>query len=141
MQFRKQNNSFIIKLDKEEQLMKTLIPFCEEQKITAAHFTMIGAARDLELAYYDLKNQKYITKIFPNAYEVLSIIGNVSQKQEDHTTIIHAHGVFSDLQMQTIGGHVIEITINAAAEIFMQTFDQPLIKKPDPVTGLHLLDI
>lgn len=141
MEFRKEGQHIIIKLSQGEFVMETVKSFCEDQNITAASFTMIGACKDLTLAFYDLQEQEYESQDFPDFYEVASFIGNIAVKHDDSSTLVHAHGVFADDSLKTIGGHVVEATVAAAAEVFMTTYEQPIYKAYDEATGLHLMTL
>lgn len=143
MEYRQEIDTYIIKLRRGEELISRLRDFCQEQEIYAGVFSLIGACDDITLAFYDLPRQEYLTKQFPAPHEAVSLTGNIAivKNSSPPEILVHAHGVFSNAAMQTVGGHVVKAHINAAAEIFLRTFPDPLIKEHDPETGLKLLNL
>lgn len=138
MQFVKTNSNYIIRLEKGEEIIETLKSFCESEKINTAFFNAIGAALSAEIAYYDLPNKKYLTKELNSPHEIVSLNGNVTIV--DEKPFVHAHGVFSNENLECKGGHLKEGVVGATCEIFLTKQDIELKREFDPEIGLKLLD-
>jgi predicted DNA-binding protein with PD1-like motif len=130
-------SKFVLRFDKGEDVIKGLIAFCDKQTITAGHFTGLGACASVTLAYYDLITKKYLDKTFPNDMEIVSLSGNVGTLKKE--TVIHAHGVFSDLDYNPYGGHVKELIVSATCEIHLTVLKGIMERGFDKETGLNLL--
>lgn len=130
-------DTLVIRFDKGEDVIKGLISFCDKKKITAGHFTGLGACASVTLAYYDLITKKYLDKTFPNDMEIVSLTGNIATLKDE--TIIHAHGVFADLDYNPYGGHVKELIVSATCEIHLTVLQGEMERGFDEQTGLNLL--
>lgn len=92
---------------------------------------------EVELAWYNLKQKEYVNKTVAENLEIATVTGNVAMKEEE--MIIHAHGVFSDKDMQTVAGHVNTMKVSAACEVFLIKLDGKIEREFDETTGLKLL--
>lgn len=130
-------NAFFLRLDAGEVLHETIVRFCEEQGITAGHFTAIGAVRGLVLAYYHLDRKEYAQRECEGDLEVVSCTGNVALFED--RPFLHVHGVFSDADYRPYAGHVVRAEVSATLEVYLTPFYGGGIRRePDPATGLKL---
>lgn len=117
--------------------MTELRAFCKEQGIEAASFFAIGAAKELSIAWYDIHKKEYVKKEIQQELEIISLLGNVAVM--DGEVIVHAHGSFSDENMQLLAGHVTKLIVGAACEIVLEKFEGTIEKTYDDETGLNLM--
>ena len=117
--------------------MQGIKKFCKEHHIEAAFFHAIGAANEVELAWYDLGAKQYVTALFQESLEIVSLNGNVSLLDNDF--VVHNHGVFSTKAMETKGGHVNKAVISGACEIVLTRVEGSMGRTHDDETGLNLL--
>jgi len=134
LQYEKVEKDYFINIAKDEKVIETLTRFCKERGIRNAKLSGIGAVKKTEIGAYDLPEQEYIKKEYPEILELLSFEGNVSLK--DGEPFIHAHVVLSDHQMKTLGGHLFETTVGVAGEFFLREFDGNAYREFDPDIGL-----
>lgn len=107
-------------------------------KNSSFNFSIIGAASMTTLGYYDLGQKKYFNKEFsPEHIEVLSVTGNVAWYGDE--PVAHAHGVFSDENYGSFGGHVNKLVISLTGEAVIDWLPEKIMKKDDEKTGLKLL--
>lgn len=139
MKFKKINGNYLIRIFKGEKIAESIINFCKENNINSGAFYGIGAASSIELMIYKEDKKEYISKIFNEDLEILSIIGNVAFLDSKH--FVHAHLSLSDSKMQAIGGHLKEGVISGTLELVFTDFKTELHRKHDSETGLNLLDI
>ena len=133
----KDNNTYVLSFKRGEELMEGIKEFCRENHIEAASFSAIGAANEVELAWYNLVAKKYITILFKEDMELVSLTGNVSKMGND--VIIHNHGVFSFQDMSTKSGHVMKIVISGACEVTLHKNEGSIERVYDDETGLNLM--
>ena len=94
----------------------------------------------VELGYFAPKTKKYFNKEFnADSIEILSVNGTVAWLEGQ--PIIHAHGVFSNENYETFGGHVVKLIISLTGETSIDWLPEKIIKKYDDETGLNLLSI
>ena len=134
MQFQKVGKDYLINIDKDEKVVKTLTRFCRENGIKNGKLSGIGAVKKTEIGAYDLSKKVYIKREYSEILELLSLEGNVALK--DGEPFIHAHVVLSDHKMQTLGGHLLETTVGVAGEFFLTKFDGNAYRELKPDIGL-----
>ncbi|MDP6704596.1 MAG: DUF296 domain-containing protein, partial [archaeon] len=64
--------------------------------------------------------------------------GNIAKLGEE--TVTHNHGVFSDKDMNTYGGHVNKLVVAAACEISLTRIEGRIERKYSEEIGLNLMD-
>lgn len=130
-----------LRLEKGEQLSATLLEFAAKNKLEGAWVSGIGGAQSATIGYYDLTTKQYRWRDINDLHEVLSLQGNIALN-EDAKPRFHLHGIFSDKNFQTIGGHVKDLTVGATLELFIHRSDRvALHRKLDQGIGLPLLDL
>ncbi len=137
------DREFIIKLERGEEVLPTLIAFCEREKISSGVFSAIGAVMEAKIGYYDLGTKKYGTKDYPHEMEVASMTGNVALV--DGKPFIHCHCVLSGIahgtENQPIGGHVFEAKVAVTLEVHLTAYEGSMARALDNDIGLKLLDL
>lgn len=134
----KSENKYVLRLDKEEELMKSLEDFCTKNKIKGAFFCGIGAARRAKIAYYNLNKEKYFSKRLKGPLEIVSLTGNMALKEKE--IIIHAHVALSDKKMKVSGGHLSSLIVSPTCEILFIKFNKEIKRKYSDDVGLNLMD-
>jgi predicted DNA-binding protein with PD1-like motif len=120
-----------------KDLVAAVEDFCADHSLEMAVFSIIGAVTSATLGAYDQKQQVYVTAQKREPLEIVHCTGNVSLKNGKPT--VHAHGVFSDINCQTIGGHVFSETVVFAGEIYIQELlGTPMARTYEEQTGLFL---
>lgn len=130
---------YIIRLEKGDEIISSLIDFCLENRISFATFNAIGAVSRIKLALYKLDKKEYLHKSFDGPFEIASMYGNICEM--DGNFIVHSHGVFSDINFDGKAGHVGSAIISATGEIALQSYKNVIFRKKNDEIGLNLLDI
>ena len=129
--------SILAGLPKDEDLTTVIETLCTEHEIQTAVFSLIGSVTRATLGAYDQAQQVYVTFKKDTPLEIISCSGNVSLK--DGKPFVHAHAVLSDMNGDTVGGHVFPETTIYAGEIYMrELLGPPLERCHDARTGLYL---
>lgn len=134
MQYKQVDKDYFIYIEKNEKVMDTLTRFCKKEGISNARISGIGAIMDSEIGAYDTVGKEYIRKQFPEVWELVSFEGNVTLK--DGEPFVHAHVVFSDHEMKTIGGHLFEMSVAAVGEFFLRKFENNAFRELNVDVGL-----
>lgn len=105
----------VAKLEVGEEFIAALTTFAKERGVSGT-FTMIGGANHVDLGYYDMVEEKYLTKTFsdPNI-EVLPVVGNIAWFED--APIVHAHGTFSGRDYNVFGGHIMKLVFSITGEL------------------------
>lgn len=139
MKYKKIDDIWLIVLKQGETIIKSIKEFVEQANIKSGYFNAIGAVKQVELAFYNLRQKTYRIRLIKEALEIASLMGNVTRK--DNSIIVHAHTVVSNDKMLTYGGHLQEATVAAACEIVFKEINVPVTKQYDVGTGLNLMDL
>ena len=129
--------SFLGRLPHRRDLITAIEDFCVGHSIRTGVFSIIGSVTSATLGSYDQNQQVYVTFKREGPLEIIHCTGNISLKESK--VAIHAHGVFSDMEGETVGGHVFSDTTVYAGEIFVrELLGRPLAREYDTDTGLLL---
>src|SRR3989344_8761569 len=100
MKYKKDKNTYFIRLERGEKIIETLKNFCAKNKIKCGYFFGIGALGEAELAHYIVENKKYTTKILKQPLEIVNMAGNVTTMNKEG--YLHCHITLSDEAMKAI---------------------------------------
>ena len=133
--------NYILKLNRGEKLVESLKSFVTENNIPSCWISGLGGAEWAELAFYDLKQKTYQAKRFDEMLEIVSLQGNIAW-DDAKQLVLHMHVVLGSQSMQTIGGHLMELSVGGTCEIFLHRwFGDSLQRSRDANTGLQTLNI
>lgn len=127
----------MVRLDRGEEVIASLTNLCKDHEIEAAHLSAIGAVRNAEIGYYDLKSFSYLTRKFPEIYELVSLSGNVALV--DGEPFVHAHATLGSSDFSVHGGHLVAATVAVTVEAVVTVFDTRFQRSLDPEVKLKLL--
>jgi uncharacterized protein len=122
-----------------DEFMHGMRSFAEEQGISAAHFTAIGAFSKTTLGYYNMEKKEYRKIPVNEQVEVLSLMGDIALKGEE--VEIHAHVVAGKADGSTVGGHIMEAQVRPTLEVMLTESPSHLQRKVDQDSGLALISI
>lgn len=127
----------ILRLEKDEEVFAELIKYAQANNIAAAYFSAIGTCSAVELGFYNAFLKEYRRKPFLENLEIVSLSGNLGILSGQ--PVIHAHGVFSDNEFGTKGGHIFSVKVLATCEVYLDILNGTLTRTQDPVFNLNLL--
>lgn len=133
-----EGRKFLLRFDKNEDVVEGIPKFMKEQGTTACVFNGLGSALEIELGYYNKNSKEYERKSFKEDLEVISLVGNGSLIKGEPA--IHAHGSFGRKDYSVIGGHVFKLITLATCEIYLTKLEGNLKRKKDSNWNLNLLD-
>lgn len=138
MQFVKANNSYIIRLEKGESIIKELELFCQKENISTAFLSGLGAILSATLAFYNLEKKEYELKKLSETCEIVGLVGNITLVEGK--PFVHLHCVLSNNKFECFGGHLKEGTVGATCEIHLTKVGTEIERNLDEKIGLKLLD-
>jgi predicted DNA-binding protein with PD1-like motif len=127
----------ILVFDKGDEVMENLTRFAAAQRITAGHFTAIGAFSAVTLGFLDPETKEYEPIVVDEQVEALSLVGDVSV--QDGEPRIHAHVVVGKRDGSAHGGHLLEAHVWPTLEVVLTESPAHLRRELDPETGLPLV--
>ena len=105
---------FMVRVDKGEEIVESLLAFAKEHDVTAASVTGLGGVHRVRLAYFDTDRKEYLPREFDEVLELVSLIGNLGRHEGD--PFLHAHVVVSDREFRCVGGHLMHAWVAITAE-------------------------
>lgn len=138
MEYRKFEDTYILRLNKNEEVITSIKTLCEKENIKLAEITGLGASNCVEIGVFNTETKEYNTKEFKGMFEITSLIGNVTQKDND--VYLHIHINFGDPEGNVKGGHLVKSVISATSEIIIREINGKVDRKLSDEIGLNLLE-
>ena len=130
--------TFVLIFDTGDEVAAGLADFAKKESLAAAHFTAIGAMRDVTLGYFDWEKKDYLRIPVREQVEVLSLVGDVAL-DEGGKPKVHAHVVVGRSDGSTRGGHLLEGHVRPTLEVTLVESPAHLRRRHDPESGLALI--
>lgn len=138
MEYRKFDDTYVVRLNKGEEVIESLKDLCKNENIELAEITGLGASNLVEIGVFNVNTKEYNTKIFEGMFEITSLIGNVTRK--DGEVYLHIHINFGDEEGLVKGGHLVRSIISATSEIVVRRINGKVGRKLSNEIGLNLLE-
>lgn len=138
MQYKKLEDTYVVRLERGEEVIQSLKELCEKEKIKVAEITGLGAADLVEIGLFNVKTKEYRTQVEEGMFEITSLVGNATRKEGE--VYLHIHINFSDSSTITKGGHLVRAIISATGEIFVRKIEGEVNRKLSKEVGLNLLE-
>ena len=138
MQYRVFGDTYVVRLQRDEEVLACLRELCEKESISLGTVSAIGAVNHVVVGVYRVDEQKYVANTFDGVMELTSLMGNITEK--DGEPYLHLHATFGDLTGKVIGGHLNEAVVSATCELFVRKVEGHVGRRLDPETGLNIFD-
>lgn len=123
-------------LDKGVEIVHGLFSIMKQHAVRSGTISGIGSVSEAELGYFNAKTKGYEKIRFKEDLEIVSLKGNISQK--DNEVFTHLHAVLSKQDFSAIGGHLFSGIVYAFEFEITSFHEMPFIRKSDDATGLFL---
>lgn len=138
MEYRKIDELFYIRMDRDDEVIEKILEVCRRESISSAVFSGIGGCKSAELQVFIPETGEFETEQLEGMLELVSFNGNVV-RDNDGKLFHHTHALFTfkkDGQHGIAGGHLKSTTVLYTAEIALRpTVDGSIGRKFDPKTG------
>jgi uncharacterized protein len=131
--------TYAIVFDKGDEVREALLEFANTNRFADAHLTGIGAFSEVTLGFFDPRQKRYKTIPINEQVEVLSLTGNIVQK--DGKPRLHAHVVVGKADGTAHGGHLLGGHVWPTLEIMLSELPVHLRRRDDAETGLALIEL
>lgn len=122
-----------------DEIATGLLAFARAHDVRAAHFTGLGAAREVKVAWYDLDRKEYKVIAIDGTVEILSLVGNIARSASG--IVVHSHLVVGGEDGRAMGGHLLHALVHPTLEVMLTVEPSTLVKVYDDSTGLALFDL
>ncbi|HKT25057.1 MAG TPA: PPC domain-containing DNA-binding protein [Terriglobales bacterium] len=131
--------TFALAFDKNDDVLPLLLQFAEENNISSARLSGIGAFQRVRLGYFDRERREYQPIEINEQVELLSFVGNLARS--DGKAKLHAHVIVGKRDGTAHGGHLLGGSVWPTMEVMVIETPAYLRRTMDESTGLALLDL
>lgn len=133
------DTTYALIFDKGDEVVHELTDFARRERLSAAHFTAIGAFSGVTLGYFDRARKDYRRIRLDEQVEVVALLGDIALDGEEPK--VHAHAVVGLPDATTRGGHLLEGHVWPTLELILTEAPRHLRRRHDRETGLALIDV
>jgi len=130
--------TFVAILDPGDEVMACLQRLCEQESISAAQISAIGAFSEATLAFWDTEKKTYLEHPVAEQTEVLSLLGDVSEEPTGKPRL-HLHAVLGRRDASTLGGHLLSGKVRPTLEVILTESPAHLRRVHDESLGLAVI--
>ena len=138
MKYKINNNKVFISLETGDEIIESITNVLKIEKIYSGMINGIGAISQVELGFYNIESKEYKKEFFNYDYELTSLMGNITLK--DEVPFVHIHINMSDDNFKVLGGHLFNAVTAASAEVIILLNEQTIKRELDKNVGLYLWD-
>ena len=138
MENKRIKDEYYIRLDKKEEVMSSILAFCEKENIKTAHFHGIGACDRVICQTLNLETHSFASHEKCGMLEMLSLIGNIAL-DDNNGLSLHAHAAFSYVENEEVklfGGHLKQAYICYTGEIILTPSEENVVRSLE--TGMNI---
>ena len=137
MEYRRFEDTYIVRLDPEEEILTQLMLVAEKENIMLAEISGLGALKELEISVFDTKEKAYYNNTYAEAMELLSLTGTVTCM--DGKPYLHVHATAGDGTGKAVGGHLKKAVISVTGEILLRVIAGRVERKFSEAIGINLM--
>ena len=138
MQYQKYADTYLLRLEPEEEILAALGALAAAEGILLAEVGGLGALKELEVCVFDTVKKVYYTNTFAQPMELISLTGTITQM--DGAPYLHLHAAAGDGAGRVLGGHLKRAVVSATAELTVRTLPGRVGRRHSDAIGLNLLD-
>lgn len=132
--------TFVLILDSGDEAFATISKFAQQEQLSAASLTALGAFSRATVGWFDLAAKTYRKIPVDQQCEVLSGLGDIAIDDKGKPSL-HMHVVLGLSDGSTRGGHLVEGAVQPTLEVTLVETPAHLRRKQRPELGLALIDL
>ena len=136
MEYRHFGDTYIVRMDRGEEILATLKAFCEKEDIRLAQVDALGAVDHAVVSVYDVPTKTFFKKEFNEPMEISNLCGTVSRKEGE--VYLHLHATVCDKDLLAHGGHANELRVSATCEMVVRTIPGEVGRVLNEDIGLNM---
>ena len=141
MEYKKMKDNIYLRVDKGENVIKTIKEVCKKEGIYGGYFGGIGACSAATLSTYIPEQNDFIDHEISGMLEMVSLMGNITMDC-DNQPFLHSHAVFSYLnqagEIAVTAGHLKEAKIGYTGEIIITSAGDTIGRQFDENAGIEV---
>lgn len=138
MEYRKFGDSYVVRLDKHEEIVTQLTSLCQKENISLGSVTGLGCVNSAKIGVFDTEKKVFLSRTYEGMFEIADLTGSVTTM--NGAPYLHLHITIGSTELdQCISGHLAEATISGTAEIIIHAVNGRVEREFSPEIGLNLL--
>ena len=137
MEYRRFGDTYIVRMDPGEEILKELKVFAEKEEVKLASVTALGAVKDFTVGVFDTNAKVYKSNRFQGVYEIVSLVGSINTMND--AFYCHLHMCAADQEGHAFGGHLNEAVISATCEMVVTCLPGRTDRVFSEEAGLNLI--
>lgn len=137
MEYGKYGNTYVVRMDKGDELVESLLSLAKKENIKFAAVSGIGATNDVDFGCFNTELKQYKGINMKGDFEITSLVGNINTMNGEN--YIHLHINLADENGCVHGGHLKRANISVTGEIVITCTDAVIDRRFDPEVGTNLL--
>ena len=136
MEYRKFGNTYIVRLDRGEEILEQVKALALKEGIKLAAVQALGAVNDFTVGVFKPAEKKYYANSFQGSYEIVSLTGTIDTMGGEF--YCHLHMSAGDDKGHVVGGHLNRAVISAVCEMVVTEIPGAMDREFSPEIGLNL---
>lgn len=137
MDYKKFGDVYVIRLDPGEEIVQSMLALAAKEHITLGAFRGLGAVNNVTLKSFRPETRQYEAHMYHTDLEIVSLIGNLTTL--NNRPYVHSHMSVSDQVGHVYGGHLNRAVVSTYCEIFLNSVDGVVERKPNAEFGLNAM--
>lgn len=138
MEYRRFEDTIIMRLDPDEEILEELTQLAQRENIVLAEVEGLGALKQMNVCVFDTVSKEYYTNSFEEPMELLSLSGTITQMEGK--PYLHIHASAGNAKGIALGGHLKKAVISATGEIVVRVLNGQVGRRYSEKIGLNLFD-
>lgn len=141
MEYRKFDDKIYVRLDKDDEVITSLLSVCEKQDLSVAQIQGIGGCESATVGVFDEEKKIYNETTVSGLLEMISLDGNLTAYEGK--PYLHLHASFAyreDGAIKTLSGHLLKAVIGLTGEIVITPADGRIGRKYIEELGIRVWD-
>lgn len=136
MEYRKFNDTVVVRIDKGEEILEQIKEIAVKENITLATVNAIGAVNDFTVGVFRTGEKKYYSNSFNGDFEIVSLTGTINTMNGEFYS--HLHMSAGDADGKVFGGHLNKAVVSATCEMTISLIDGIVDRVYNEEIGLNL---
>lgn len=136
MEYRKFDNTMIVRIDKGEEILAEIKELAIKENIKLASVAALGAVNDFTVGVFNVEEKKYYSNRFKGNFEIVSLVGTINTMNDEFYA--HVHMSAGNDKGQVFGGHLNRAVVSATCEMVITIINGKVDRCFSEEIGLNL---
>ncbi|MBE6050121.1 MAG: DNA-binding protein [Clostridium sp.] len=136
MEYKKFENTIVVRIDKGEEILDKVKEVALKENIKLASISALGAVNDFTVGVFKTKEKKYYANEFKGDFEIVSLTGTINTMNDEF--YCHLHMSAGDINGKVFGGHLNRAVVSATCEMIINIISGSVDRSFNEEIGLNL---